>query len=128
MLLLADLGGTIAERLQAQAALAVTGGVFVCLATLASRTAWLAAVAMAGGGVGGSFAGGVSAVRAGATTALLLAFILPVSLAAPASAVPDRLAGWGMAGGAALVAIALLWPAPGRDWPRGGPGPPRPAL
>ena len=95
MLLLVDFGGPMAERLQAQAALAVTGGVFVCLATLASQTVWLAAVAMAVVGFGVIFAGVVSSVLAGATTALLLAFILPVSLAAPASAVPDRLAGWG---------------------------------
>ena len=119
MLLLVDFGGPMAERLQAQAALAVTGGVFVCLATLASRTAWLAAVAMAVAGFGVIFAGVVSSVLAGATTALLLAFILPVSLAAPASAVPDRLAGWGMAGGVALVATAFLWPAPARDRLRG---------
>jgi uncharacterized membrane protein YccC len=119
MLLLVDFGGPMAERLQAQAALAVTGGVFVCLATLASQTAWLAAVAMAVVGFGVIFAGVVSSVLAGATTALLLAFILPVSLAAPASAVPDRLAGWGMAGGVALVATALLWPAPARDRLRG---------
>lgn len=37
MLLLVDFGGPMAERLQAEAALAVTGGVFVCLATLAYR-------------------------------------------------------------------------------------------
>jgi Fusaric acid resistance protein-like len=119
MLLLVDFGGPMAERLQAQAALAVAGGVFVCLATLASRTAWLAAVAMTVVGFCVIFAGVVSSVLAGASTALLLAFILPVSLAAPASAVPDRLAGWGMAGGVALVAIALLWPAPARDRLRG---------
>src|SRR6266513_4088636 len=119
MLLLVDFGGPVAERLQAQAALAVTGGVFVCLATLASQTAWLAAIAMAVVAFGVIFAGVVSSVLAGATTALLLAFILPVSLAAPASAVPDRLAGWGMAGGVALVATALLWPAPARDRLRG---------
>jgi uncharacterized membrane protein YccC len=119
MLLLVDFGGPMAERLQAQAALAVTGGVLVCLATLASQTAWLAAVAMTVVGFGVIFAGVVSSVLAGATTALLLAFILPVSLAAPASAVPDRLAGWGMAGGAALVAVAFLWPAPARDRLRG---------
>jgi uncharacterized membrane protein YccC len=70
-------------------------------------------------GFGVIFAGVVSSVLAGATTALLLAFILPVSLPAPASAVPDRLAGWGMAGGVALVATALLWPAPARDRLRG---------
>jgi uncharacterized membrane protein YccC len=119
MLLLVDFGGPMAERLQAQAALAVTGGVFVCLATLASQTAWLAAVAMAVVGFGVIFAGVVSSVLAGASTALLLAFILPVSLAAPASAVPDRLAGWGMAAGVALVATAFLWPAPARDRLRG---------
>src|SRR5690242_14123484 len=107
MLLLVDFGGSMAERLQAQAALVVTGGVFVCLATLASQTVWLAAVAMAVVGFGVIFAGVVSSVLAGATTALLLAFILPVSLAAPASAVPDRLAGWAMAGGVALVATTL---------------------
>src|SRR3984957_2060588 len=122
MLLLVDFDGPMAERLQAEAALAVTGGVFVCLATLASQTAWLAAVAMAVVGFGVIFAGVVSSVLAGATTALLLAFILPVSLAAPASAVPDRLAGWGMAGGVALVATALLWPAPVRDRLRGPAG------
>jgi uncharacterized membrane protein YccC len=119
MLLLVDFGGPMAERLQAEAALAVTGGVFVCLATLASQTVWLAAVAMAVVGFGVIFAGVISSVLAGATTALLLAFILPVSLAAPPSAVPDRLAGWGMAAGAALVATALLWPAPARDRLRG---------
>jgi hypothetical protein len=70
-------------------------------------------------GFGVIFAGVVSSVLAGATTALLLAFILPVSLAAPVSAVPDRLAGWAMAAGVALVATALLWPAPARDRLRG---------
>src|ERR1700719_4289956 len=122
MLLLVDFGGPMAERLQAVAALAIVGGVFVCLATLVSQTAWLAAVAMAVVGFGVIFAGVVSSVLAGATTALLLAFILPVSLAAPASAVPGRLAGWAMAGGVALVATALLWPAPARDRLRGAAG------
>ena len=97
----------------------MTGGVFVCLATLASQTTWVAAVAMAVVGFGVIFAGVVSSVLAGATTALLLAFILPVSLAAPASAVPGRLAGWAMDAGVALVAIALLWPAPAHDPLRG---------
>ena len=67
MLLLVDFGGPMAERLQAEAALAVTGGVFVCLATLASQTAWLAAVAMAVVGFGVIFAGVVSSVLAGAS-------------------------------------------------------------
>jgi hypothetical protein len=119
MVLLVDFGGSMRERLQAQAALAIVGGVFVCVGTLASHSTWLAAVAMTLVGFGVLFAAVVSSVLAAATTSLLLAFILPVSLAAPISAVPDRLAGWGMAAGAAFLAVALLWPAPASDPLRG---------
>ena len=119
MLLLVDFAGPMRARLQAQAALAVTGGVFVCVGTLASRSAWLAAVAMALVAFGVLFAGVVSSVLAEATTSLLLAFILPVSLPGPVSSIPDRLAGWGLAAGAAFLAVALLWPAPARDPVRG---------
>jgi hypothetical protein len=70
-------------------------------------------------GFGVLFSGVVSSVLAGATTSLLLAFILPVSLPVPASAVPDRLAGWAMAAAASLAASTLLWPAPADDPLRG---------
>src|SRR3954451_1497937 len=115
MLLLVDFPGPMRARLQAQAALAVTGGGFVCVGTLASRSPALAAVAMALVAFGVLFAGVVSSVLAGATTSLLLAFILPVSLPGPVSSIPDRLAGWGLASAASLLAIALLWPAPVRE-------------
>jgi uncharacterized membrane protein YccC len=114
MLLLVDFGGPMRERLQAQAALALVGGVFVCLGTLASQEVWLAAVAMGLVGFGVIFAGVVSSVLAGATTSLLLAFILPVATIGPISSIPDRLAGWGVAAGAALIAVGVLWPAPVR--------------
>ena len=91
------------ERLQAQAALALTGGVFVCVGTLASRSAWLAALAMAVVAFFVLFAGVISSVLAAATPSLLLAFILPVSLPGPASAIPDRLAGWALASVASLA-------------------------
>ena len=97
MLLLVGFTGPMRQRLQAQAALAVVGAIFICLGTLASAQAWLAAAAMALVGFGVLFAGVVSSVLAGATTSLLLAFILPVAVVAPPSAVPARLAGWGMA-------------------------------
>jgi uncharacterized membrane protein YccC len=114
MLLLVDFGGPLRERLQAQATLAVAASVLVCLGTLVSQTTWLAAVTMALVGFGVIFAGVVSSVLAGASTSLLLAFILPVTLPGPVSSIPDRLAGWGMAAGAAFLAIALLWPTPTR--------------
>src|SRR3989440_11745739 len=70
MLLLVDFGGPMAERLQAQAALSVTGGVVVCLAPRASQTAWLAAVAMAVVAFGVIFAGVGGSGRGRAPTGL----------------------------------------------------------
>jgi uncharacterized membrane protein YccC len=115
LLLLVDFGGPLSQRLQAEAALIAVGAVLICVATLASAEPWLAAAAMAVVGFMVLFAGAVSSTLAGAATALLIAFILPVSMPAPVSAVPGRLAGWGLAGIAALIAIAALWPAPARD-------------
>jgi uncharacterized membrane protein YccC len=115
MLLLVDFGGSIRNRLQCQAALAVTCMILIALGTLASRTTWLAAVTIAVVSFGVLFAGVVSSVLASATTALLLPLILAVSLPATASAIPDRIAGWGIASLFSLVAISLLWPAPARD-------------
>jgi uncharacterized membrane protein YccC len=119
MLLLVDFTGPMRERLQNQALLAVVGVVFVVLGTLASQTTWLAVVAMTAVAFVVIFAGVVSSVLAGATTSLLLAFILPVSLPGPVSSIPDRLAGWGLASVVTLVAIAVLWPAPAQDPLRG---------
>src|SRR4051812_62211 len=115
LLVLVDFGGSMGERLEAEAALAVAGGVLVCLGTLVANSTMLAVVAMTLVGFGVLFAGVISSVLAGATTSLLLAFILPVSLPGPASSIPDRLAGWGLASAGALVAITVLWPAPVRN-------------
>src|ERR1700690_3392009 len=119
MLLLVDFTGPMRDRLQAQAALTIVCGVLVSLGTLASNSEVLGALAMAAVAFAVLFAGVVSSVLASATTSLLLAFILPVSLAGPASSIPDRLAGWGLASGASLLAIGLLWPAPSREPLRG---------
>ena len=70
LLLLVDFSGPIRDRLQAQASLAATGFVFVTLGTLASRNAYLAAVAMAVVGFVVLFSGVVSSVLAGASTSL----------------------------------------------------------
>ncbi len=115
MLLLVDFSGPMADRLRAQAGLALTGAVFVCVGTVCSQSPWLAAAGMVVVGFGVLFAGAVSSVLAGAALSLLLAFILPVSLAGPVSSIPDRLAGWGLASVASLLAVGLLWPAPARD-------------
>ena len=120
MLLLVDFPGPVGDRVRDQAALVLACGVLICLGTLASRSTTAAAIVMALVAFAVLFLGSVSSVLAGASTALLLAFILAVSLPAGASAIPDRLAGWGIAGGVSLFAIALLWPAPVRNPVRGG--------
>jgi uncharacterized membrane protein YccC len=114
-LVLVDFPGPLRARLQAQASLVVAGGVLVCLGTLASSSPALAAVSMAAVAFAVLFASVVSSVLAAATTSLLLAFILPVCLPAPASDIPDRLAGWFLAGSASILAVGLLWPAPARN-------------
>ena len=58
------------------------------------------------------FSGVVSSVIASATTPLVLSFILPVTVPGPASQIPDRVAGWGIATVAAMFAIRVLWPSP----------------
>jgi uncharacterized membrane protein YccC len=119
MLLLVDFTGSIRDRVQAQVALGVACCVLIVLGTLASRSAWLAAAVTVPVAFAILFAGVVSSTLAGATTSLLLAFVLPVSLPGPVSAIPDRLAGWGLAAAVSVVAIAVLWPGPARDPVRG---------
>ena len=47
---------------------------------------------------------------AAGTTAVLLVFILPDLVVAPASAIGDRLAGWALAAAFAIPAVMLWWP------------------
>jgi uncharacterized membrane protein YccC len=114
-LLLVDFRGTITDRARSQSALVVAGAALVCVGTLCSRSTVAAVVAMAVLGTVISFAGVVSATLTAATAPLLLGFILPVSLPGAASQIPDRIAGWGLAGGLSVLAVCLLWPAPVAD-------------
>ncbi|MGA7834338.1 MAG: FUSC family protein [Acidimicrobiales bacterium] len=115
LLMLVDFGGPMRNRLEAQVGLSVTGAVLICVATLVSQSVWTAALLMAVVAFAVIFAGVVSSIMARSTTTLLLAFILSASIAAPASSIPDRLAGWGLASGAAFLAVWLLWPAPSQS-------------
>ncbi|MFZ0387997.1 MAG: FUSC family protein [Solirubrobacteraceae bacterium] len=115
MLLLVDFTGPLQDRVRSQALLGVACAVLISLGTLASQTTWISVVGMAIVAFVVLFSAVVSSVIASATTSLLLAFILPVSLPGPASQIPDRVAGWGLAAGASVIAIAILWPAATRD-------------
>ncbi|MER5600274.1 FUSC family protein [Streptomyces sp. NPDC002265] len=120
MLLFVEFTGPMAQRLQAHLGLAVAWTALICLGTIASRELWLAVTVMVVVGFLVLFAGVVSSVLAGASTALLLALVLPVSSPASLSQLPARLAGAGLAAAAAMLAISLLWPRPAAD-PLSGP-------
>ncbi|MFI6297169.1 FUSC family protein [Nonomuraea sp. NPDC050790] len=110
MLLLVEFTGPWPERLRSYAALGLAWMVLVILGTLAARSVWSAVAATVVVGFVVLFSGVVSSVLAGATTALLLGFILPVSAAVPLSQLPDRLLGVALATVAAMAAVSILWP------------------
>ncbi|HEY1639250.1 MAG TPA: FUSC family protein [Streptosporangiaceae bacterium] len=110
LLAFVDFRGTARSRLTAYVSLAAAGAVLVVLGTLCSRNAWLAAGSMAVVGFIILFSGAINGYFAGAATAAILPFVLPVSLPAPMSVVGSRLAGWCLAGAVAIVAVMLVWP------------------
>lgn len=110
-----DFTGTMRERAASQTGLVAVGALLVVVGTLTSRQTWLAVPATFVIGFAVFFAGVVSSALASATNALLLSFVLAVTLPGSPSTIGDRLLGWLMAGGASLVAIVLLWPAPARE-------------
>src|SRR5438552_4883310 len=69
---------------------------------------------MAAVGFATLFSGAISGYFAAGATGALLTFVLPVTIPAPNAAIPDRLEGWGLASGAGICAVMLLWPPRGR--------------
>jgi MFS family permease len=110
LLVLAQFSGPPRIRSLAYLALGCVGAVFITLGTLCSRSPWLAAAAMAVVGFGTLFSGVLGGYFAAGVPAALLSFVLPATVPAANSAIPDRLAGWGLATGVAICAVMLLWP------------------
>jgi uncharacterized membrane protein YccC len=114
ILVLVEFAGPPRTRLLAYLGLAGAGAAFIVLGTICSRNAWLAAGATAAVGFAVLFSGVISGYFAAATTGALVTFVLPVTIPAPSSAIPDRLEGWGIAAGAGICAVMFLWPPRGR--------------
>jgi len=115
MMLLVEYTGPMVQRLRAHIGLALAWAVLVTLGTLASHIPWLAVTLTVVIGFAVLFSGTVSSVLAGSSTALLLAFILPVTTPVPLSSLPAELAGVGLATAATLVAVSLMWPRKAAD-------------
>src|SRR5437016_6033792 len=110
LLALVEFGGPWRTRFLAYLGLACVGAAFITLGSLCSRTPLLAAGAMALVGFATLFSGAFGGYFAAGATGALLTFVLPVTIPAPNSAIPDRLEGWGLAAGAGICALMVLWP------------------
>ena len=105
-----EFAGTWRARLLAYASLGAVGALYITLGTLCSRTPWIGAVVMAAVGFATLFSGVLGGYFAAGATGAILTFVLPVTIPAANSVIPQRLEGWGIAVGAGICAVMLLWP------------------
>lgn len=122
MLVLVDFGGPRRARLFAHLGLAGVGAVLIVIGTLCSRSPWLAAGATLVVGFAILFSGVLNGWFAAGSNAAIVAFVLPVALAADPDVIPDRLLGWAIAAVAATAAQLLLFPSRPRDRVRAAAG------
>jgi len=109
-LIFVDFGGTRAVRFAAYVALLAAGTLTISLGTLCSHATWLAVVAMVIVGFAILFAGVLDGYVAASSLVLILTFVLAMMVPAEFGEIPDRLAGWGVAGLFSIAAVFCLWP------------------
>ena len=114
-LVLVEFTGPARTRLLAYTGLGIVGATYITLGTLCSRNAWIGTFAMAVIGFVTLFSGTINGYFAAGAAGAILTFVLPVTIPAPNSAIPDRLEGWGLAIGVGTCAVMLLWPARGSN-------------
>jgi uncharacterized membrane protein YccC len=120
MLVFVDFGGTRQERFLAYLATLLVGALTISLGTLCSHTTWLAVVMALLVGFAVLFSGVIDGYAAAASLVLILTFVIAAMVQADPGEIPDRLAGWGVAGLFSLIAIFGLWPARPPDQLRRG--------
>nr|WP_232295347.1 FUSC family protein [Parafrankia sp. EUN1f] len=101
--------GPASARMMAYVAFALGTVPLLVIGTLSSRSAWLAVPATALVAWAVLFSGVFNAYFAVAGQATLMAFVLAVMTPGPASAIPERLVGWGIAMLAAVTTAMVLW-------------------
>jgi uncharacterized membrane protein YccC len=110
LLVISDFGGLRRPRALAYLMATVAGGALVALGTLASSSTWLAVTTMFVVGFVISFSRVFGGYVAAANTGMLLSFVIAVTIPAPASAIPERVGGWAIAGLVSTLAAVALWP------------------
>ena len=110
LLVMADFGGSRRPRAVAYLAATLAGAALVALGTSVSPSAAVGSTLMLVVGFVLSFAGVFGGYLAAAQTALLLAFVLAVSIPATVSAIPTRVEGWMLAGAVSTLTGVFFWP------------------
>ena len=109
-LVFASFGGDRRTKAVAHLGLAVAGSVALVIGTLASGTTWLAALVTIPVTFAIFFAGIGGPNAASGSSAVMLAYVLPVASAGNASTIPARLGGWWLAQAASTAAVLLMSP------------------
>ena len=118
-LVVTSFGGTRRDKLIAHAGLAAAGTVAIIIGTLASGSAWLAAIVTVPVAFVIYYSGSAGPNAAAAVTGCLFAYVLPIASAGSASVLPPRLEGWWLASAAGTAAVLLLSPRSPGDRLRG---------
>jgi uncharacterized membrane protein YccC len=108
-------GGTRRDKALAHLGLAVAGTLTVIIGTLASGSAWLAALVTIPVAFAIYFAGSAGPNAAAGVTPCLFAFVLPIASTGTVSVLPSRIEGWLLASAASTLAVLLLSPRPPGD-------------
>ena len=110
LLVISDFGGLRRPRAVAYLTATLVGAALVALGTLVSVSGWLAALVMLLVGFVISFSRILGGYFAAANIGMLLAFVIAVTIPAPADAIPARVGGWALAGLISTLAAVALWP------------------
>jgi hypothetical protein len=108
-------GGSRRDKAIAHLGLALAGSAAITIGTLASGSAWLAAVVTLPVAFAIYFAGSAGPNAAAGVTGCLFAWVLPIASVGGTTVLLSRLEGWWLASAACTLAVLLLSPQPPGD-------------
>jgi len=102
--------GTRRDKTIAHLGMATAGSLLIIVGTLASGSAWLAAIVTLPVAFAVFYGGSAGPNAASGVTGCLFAYVLPIASVGSAGVLPSRLEGWWLASAASWIAVMLLSP------------------